>query len=292
MSHEYEIDESEYLVLLSDKASHFLYANEAYLRTSGYSWDELKGTITARMLHRDTPLQVQHDMTRTVRAKRPWTGIIKNQRKNGDYYWVRLNFSPLFSRGEFAGSLLVHSKATREEIVRHEAMYRRMRDDKTLILSNGEAVRDNIVGRTLNRIRNRGLFSRVWGSIAVINAAALICLLAVAGSSPASWFSWTAFLACTMVLGTHLSRSIVTPLREALRLANRVAAGDLGTKGNSTRADEIGELIRAVTQMSMNMRATVLDVRQNVYQMQGATELKTSQFADAIIENMRAEVRA
>jgi len=26
--------------------------------------------------------------------------------------------------------------------------------------------------------------------------------------------------------------------------------------------------------------------------MQGATELKTSQFADAIIENMRAEVRA
>jgi aerotaxis receptor len=86
MSKEYEIDDSEFLVLLSDKASHFMYANEAYLQASGFSWDELKGTITAGMLHKDTPLQVSLDMVKTLRAKQPWTGIIKNQRKNGDYY--------------------------------------------------------------------------------------------------------------------------------------------------------------------------------------------------------------
>jgi len=271
MSHEYEIDESEFLVLLADKASQFLYANDAYLKVSGYSWDELQGTITARMLHKDTPLQVQHDMTRTVRAKQPWTGIIKNQRKNGDYYWVRLNFAPLFSQGAFAGSLLVHSKATHEEIARHEAMYRRMRDDKSLMLSNGEAVRDNFLGRALDRIRNRGLSTRLWLSMSVIDLVGLIGLLAIAGSTPATWFGWVTLAACTTLLGAHLSRSIVAPLREALRLANRVAAGDLGTQGNSARPDEIGALIRAVTQMSMNMRATVLDVRQSVYQMKEAT---------------------
>ena len=170
MSHEYEIDASEFLVLLSDKASNFIYANATYLKASGYSWEELRGTITARMMHKDTPMQVQLDMIRTLRAKRPWTGIIKNQRKNGDYYWLRLNISPLYSQGAFAGSLLVHSKPTREEIARYQPMYRAMREDKTLILSHGAAIRDNFVGRTLDRIRNRGLTTRIWGTMAILNA--------------------------------------------------------------------------------------------------------------------------
>ena len=98
-------------------------------------------------------MQVQLDMIRTLRAKRPWTGIIKNQRKNGDYYWLRLNISPLYSRGAFAGSLLVHSKPTREEIARYEPMYRAMREDATWVAwaarSTALSVR-NLVGRTID----------------------------------------------------------------------------------------------------------------------------------------------
>jgi hypothetical protein len=56
------------------------------------------------------------DMVVTIRGKQPWTGIIKNRRKNGDYYWLRLNISPVFVKGKYVGSLMVHSKPTREEI--------------------------------------------------------------------------------------------------------------------------------------------------------------------------------
>jgi len=129
---DYEIGDSDFLVLLSDKASQFLYANPAYLEASGYSWQELAGTPTARMVHKDTPFQVSHDMVRTLRGQQPWTGVIKNQRKDGRAYWVRLNMSPLFSQGAYAGALLVHSKPTREEIERHAAMYGRMRTGRSV----------------------------------------------------------------------------------------------------------------------------------------------------------------
>jgi len=269
---DYEIGDSDFLVLLSDKASQFLYANPAYLEASGYSWQELAGTPTARMVHKDTPFQVSHDMVRTLRAQQPWTGVIKNQRKDGRAYWVRLNMSPLFSQGAYAGALLVHSKPTREEIERHAAMYGRMRDDKTLALSHGHAIRDTLLGKTLDRIRNRGLTARIWGTMALLNIAALLGLLLAAGSLSSVWMPAAAFLGCSLALGVRLSRTIVTPLRSAVRMANRIAAGDLGAhRSHGNGSDEIGALVRALTQMSMNLRATVLDVRSGTRVIQDAT---------------------
>jgi aerotaxis receptor len=268
---DYEIGESDFLVLLSDKASQFLYANPAYLEACGYSWEELCGTPTARMVHKDTPFQVSHDMVRTLRAQQPWTGVIKNQRKDGRAYWVRLNMSPLFSQGAFAGALLVHSKPTSEEIVRHEAMYRRMREDNTLLLSHGRAIGNTRLSRTLDKIRNRGLNARIWGSMVSLNVAALTGLLLVAGSTAPAWIAAAVFLACTLFLGVHLSRTIVTPLRAAVSMANRIAAGDLGASHSQRNSNgEIGSLVRALTQMSMNLRATVLDVRSGTRVIQEA----------------------
>lgn len=272
MSREFEISDSEFLVLVADKASHFLYANPAYLQASGYEWDELKGTVTARMLHKDTPMQVSHDMVKTLRSQQPWTGLIKNQRKNGDYLWLRLNISPLYSNGAFAGSLLVHTKPSRSEIQTYEAMYQRLRADKTLLFSHGRTISNTVVGRLSDRIRNRGLGSRIWGSMVAIDIVAFATLLAVGGQGTMLWVALAAIFAVTAILGARLTSSIVEPLRDAVRMANRMAAGDLGSESRSARSDEIGSLIRALTQMNMNLRATVLDVRGGVSLMQTATE--------------------
>ena len=48
-------------------------------------------------------------------------------------------------------------------------------------------------------------------------------------------------------------------------------AGDLGSQMSSNRSDEVGAVIRALTQMSLNMRATVIDVRDGVGLMKRAT---------------------
>jgi aerotaxis receptor len=274
-SREYEIGDSTILVLLGDKLGNFVYANPAYLEASGYAWEELKGTIAANMVHTDTPKQVMDDMAVTIRRKQPWSGIIMNRRKNGEYYWLRLNIMPLWVQGKFAGSLMVHSKVPRDEIAKIAPLYRLMREggDKRLAMRFGRVVRTSAWGRTVEAIRSLGLNGHIWGAVSAVNLSGLACGWAIASdiASVSLWSALAAFLACTSAVGWYLSHSMVKPLREAVSLANQIAACDLGSQMTSTRSDEIGSMIRALTQMTMNMRATVSDVRDSAYLIQKMT---------------------
>jgi aerotaxis receptor len=272
---EHVIDDADLLVLRGDQTGAFLYANRAYLEASGYEWSELKGTQSAKMLHKDNPPQVMMDMVSTIRGKQPWTGIIKNRRKNGDYYWLRLNISPVFSQGKYAGSLMVHSRPSREEIAHIEPLYKLMLDGdhKHLMLRHGRVFTANALGKALLWARELGLKGRIWSAMAAINVVSIAGMLATsAGAGNLSfWVAAASVLGLSWAIGVYLHRSIVLPLRDTARFANQIAAGDLGSQMVSNRSDEIGTLIRALSQMSVNMRATVLDVRDGASLMQRAT---------------------
>jgi aerotaxis receptor len=274
-SREYEIGANEFLVLVSDKAGNFVYANPAYCRASGFAWDELKGTIMSRMMDKDTPVQVSMDMTYTIKGKRPWTGIIKNKRKNGDYYWLRLNLSPIFTANNaYAGGLLVHSKATREEIAHYEPLYRQMTSGqgKDLLLRHGKVYRLNLLGKAQLFLHGLGLRGKVWGAALSAACVGIACVLGVAHKLDAQvWMSIAVMLAACGAIGKFLGNAIVAPIRQSIRVANDIAAGNLSTQLESSRTDEVGELMRALNQMNMNMRATVVDVRDGVGVMQRAT---------------------
>jgi aerotaxis receptor len=274
-SEEYEIDGSKTLVLLGDKAGNFVYANPAYLEASGYNWEELKGTVAANMVHTDTPKQVMDDMGITIRRKQPWSGIIKNRRKNGDYYWLRLNIMPLWVQGKFAGSLMVQSKVPREEIAEITPRYKRMCEgsDKRLVMRFGRVVRKNLLSNIIEAVRSLGLNGHIWAAIGAVDVVGLACALAFVPDigSASFWGVLAAFVTSTSAAGIYLSRSIVTPLRDAVRFANQIAACDLGSQMTSTRSDEIGAMIRALTQMTMNMRATVSDMRDSANMIQKMT---------------------
>jgi aerotaxis receptor len=269
------IGESEILVLLADKANNFVYANSAYCAVSGYSWEELKGTPADQKLHPDIPKQVMKDMLATLRTRQPWTGIVKNSCKNGDYYWLRLNIMPLYAQNRYAGSLMVHSRLSREEVREAEQLYKALREgkDKRLVIRFGRVVRMNAWSKVIDAAQRLGLKGRIFATVGAIDLGALLFGLAVTDNAASGTF-WSAFAglaALSSVLAAYLSHSMVKPLREAVSLANQIAACDLGSQMTSTRSDEIGSMIRALTQMTMNMRATVSDVRDSAYLIQKMT---------------------
>lgn len=271
----YEINDSELLVLLADKAGRFVYANPAYAEASGCDWTELKGTEAGKQMHADNPPQVLADMTVTLRGGQPWTGIIKNRRRNGDFYWVRLNISPLYAKGKYAGALMVHSKATHEEIATFEPLYRMMREgaNRNLALRHGKVFRANALGKAIAYLRSFGLNGTIFSAAVSSAMIGIGCLSAVTPSvaSPGFWLASAVLAAGIGATSLFLSQSIVKPLRNSVRFANKTAAGDLDATMTSTREDEVGALIRALSQMSINMRATVLDVRDGVSLMTQAT---------------------
>jgi aerotaxis receptor len=273
-NNEYEIDANELPVLVSDMPGRFVYANDAYLKASGYSWAELKGSITTAALHPDMPRQVMDDMIEAIKIGVPWSGLIKSRRKNGDYYWLRLNLCPIYARNEYAGGLLVHSKPTRAEIAQCEPLYRSLRSgaDKKLRVHLGQTYRATLVGRTLHAIRSAGLRGQVWFAFLTTGTAALIGLLsAVPQRGMSFWLALIGVLTVNTSVGIYLARSIIVPLRRAVRSANRIAAGNLVSIETSNRNNEIGALLRALGQMTMNMRATVADVRTGLATMKNAT---------------------
>jgi aerotaxis receptor len=273
-AHEYEIGDNEFLVLVSDRAGNFVYANPTYCKASGYSLSELKGTLASKMLHPDLPPQVVQDMTVTLTSKQPWTGIIKNQRKNGDYYWLRLNISPIYIEGnQYAGALMVHSKVSRDEIAIFDSMYKLMRSgaNRNLTLHHGKPLRMNLWGKAVLLMRRFGLNALVWGTSIGMVVAGFAAIAAVSNNALPLWTALTGFAVIAAGLGMHLSSALVKPLRKAVRFANDIAAGSLGAQMHSTRSDEIGDVVRALAQMNMNMRATVADVRDGVGVMRQAT---------------------
>lgn len=49
------------------------------------------------------------DMWATLKAGRPWVGMVKNRCKNGDHYWVEAHATPVFEQGKVAGYMSVHA---------------------------------------------------------------------------------------------------------------------------------------------------------------------------------------
>jgi methyl-accepting chemotaxis protein len=75
-----------------------------------------------------------------------------------------------------------------------------------------------------------------------------------------------------MVAGTAwMVRSIRSPLREAVALADSIAAGDLSQRRTVTRGDEMGDLIRALLAMSQALSRTVGQVRVSADSIQTAS---------------------
>lgn len=93
----------------------------------------------------------------TLQQGHPWTGIVKNRRKNGDHYWVQANATPVMERGQVIGYMSVRTKPRREQIESAEALYERMRADAQsdhpgIALARGEVVRTGWRGQFQARL--------------------------------------------------------------------------------------------------------------------------------------------
>jgi methyl-accepting chemotaxis protein len=69
-----------------------------------------------------------------------------------------------------------------------------------------------------------------------------------------------------------IAGQIVKPLRKALSVANRIAEGDLSHDIQTRRKDELGQLQRSMTQMTLNLRELIGSISDNARQIASAAE--------------------
>jgi len=136
------LPEDEFIYSRTDLKGVVEEANEAFCAVSGFTRDELVGRNHNMVRHPDMPPAAFEDLWRDLKNGRPWRGIVKNRRKDGGYYWVVANVSPVRENGRIIGYQSVRSRPTREEIAAADAAYRRIREgDKSLYVEHGRAVK-------------------------------------------------------------------------------------------------------------------------------------------------------
>ncbi|MBE0469829.1 MAG: PAS domain-containing protein [Methyloprofundus sp.] len=108
-NNEYLVPEGQTLVSKTDLAGTILECNDAFEAASGYSRSELIGQPHNMIRHPDVPPAVFADMWADLKQGIPWTQLVKNRRKDGGYYWVKANATPVYKDGEVVGYMSVRT---------------------------------------------------------------------------------------------------------------------------------------------------------------------------------------
>ncbi|WP_044414014.1 methyl-accepting chemotaxis protein [Thiomicrospira microaerophila] len=112
---EYKVLEGQTLVSKTDLTGTILECNDAFEAASGYTRAELIGQPHNMIRHPDVPPAVFADMWADLKNGIPWTQCVKNRRKDGGYYWVRANATPIYKNGEITGYMSVRTSITEAE---------------------------------------------------------------------------------------------------------------------------------------------------------------------------------
>lgn len=88
-THEWYFSSNQYILSETDDKGIIIYANDTFCEIAGYKIDELVGEPHNIVRHPDMPRIAFKGLWDDIRSKGFWSGIVKNLRKDGGFYWVQ-----------------------------------------------------------------------------------------------------------------------------------------------------------------------------------------------------------
>ncbi|TBU93541.1 methyl-accepting chemotaxis protein [Stutzerimonas kirkiae] len=130
--HEYSFPDQQRLISTTNLKGQISYCNDIFAEVSGFTRAELINAPHNLIRHPDVPPAVFAHMWQTLQQGKPWMGIVKNRRKNGDYYWVNAYVTPILDgQREITGYESVRTRPTEEQVRRARELYARLNAGKS-----------------------------------------------------------------------------------------------------------------------------------------------------------------
>ncbi|HEX8606586.1 MAG TPA: PAS domain-containing protein, partial [Pseudoduganella sp.] len=150
-SQEVLLEEGQTIVSTTDLQGNITYANPYFIRVSGFTEEELIGAPQNILRHPDMPAEAFADLWHTIRKGYPWTGMVKNRCKNGDFYWVLANITPVIENGTPVGYMSVRTCPSRDMVAQAATAYAAFKAGHAQgrRISRGEVVADGPLQRLL-----------------------------------------------------------------------------------------------------------------------------------------------
>ena len=233
------------------------YCNEDFIEISGFTEKELIGKNHNIVRHPDMPPAAFADLWRTIKAGRPWNGLVKNRAKNGDHYWVEANVIPILKNGKVVEYMSVRTKPSRAMIDKAEALYARM--------NSGEKLpRSSLAKRLSRRLQNIQLTTKI--SLGMATAIIVQIIVDAIFSHGITWNHLAVSFAIGMASVTALSLLLKKLLKKRLddisRKLRQMSSGEyfdwIALDGN----DEIGRLKEMLKMTQVRLGFDVMDSKE------------------------------
>jgi len=278
------LPEGIFIYSRTDLKGRITVANEAFAEISGYSVEEMLGEPHNIVRHPDMPRDAFADMWISLKAGRPWQGIVKNRRKDGGFYWVIANASPVRENGVVVGYQSIRYRPSREQITAATEAYRRIRSgDCSLKIEEGQAVPALPVWR-----------EKLLSVELQLSIASLATLLAVLAGFVGLWrgqgslairIFLEVFLGASACVALYMLLHYVPQLAADLKgiedyLDSMLSSGNLKSRLKMERLDRIGKIGSKTGLLSGWMQATIQAIGDAVHHLQRVAEEVSSGVAE------------
>ena len=268
---EREVQEGAFVVSMTDPRGLITYANDEFVRLSGFSRDELLGQPHNLVRHPDIPAAIFKDLWDTVQAGRPWYGIVKNRCKDGSFYWVDANITPILAGREITGFVSIRSRPTRSQVATADRLYRGMNAGASLAELTRKA-RVPLGGLSLARRLQAAV---LLPTALLVVAGALALTRLPAGSAglllPALGVPLALLLGCTWAFQRGLEAELGGDPGQAAQLVRRIAEGDLRTE-TALRPGDQDSLLAQLQTMQSHLKGMVNRVRFDAERVQDGAQ--------------------
>jgi len=266
---EIEMRDDSILVSTTNLKGIITEVNPDFVAISGFSEQELLGKNHNLVRHPDMPEAAFKDLWDTVKTGRPWIGQVKNRCKNGDYYWVTANVSPVTEHGRITGYISVRHKPNRREI-----------DAATQLYSQVNMGKADLKPGLLRRIArvcwiNRSMTQRLFGLMSLIGVTMATMAygftqMITAGASAESLISTlnygvaASFIAAVTVLSLFVRKDVLPGIGAVANALKEITEGDFKSDINIRRGDELGDVLRVSKVLQIRQGYMLNDARQQL----------------------------
>jgi PAS domain S-box-containing protein len=123
--------DNEFIVSMTDTKGVITYANDVFLRITGYKETEILGQQHNIIRHPDMPRCVFKFLWDTISSGNEVLAYVINKTKCGDYYWVFAHVTPTYNnQGQIIGYFSSRRSTTKQVILAVEELYKSLREEE------------------------------------------------------------------------------------------------------------------------------------------------------------------
>ncbi|MFW0693676.1 EAL domain-containing protein [Aliarcobacter butzleri] len=123
------------IISTSDLKGNITYVNDKFCEVSLYAYEEVIGKPHS-IVRGEEDDGIFQQLWETIKNKKVWYGVLKNRKKNGEFYWVNINIRPILNeKDEIIEYIAIRHEIT-DLVLKTEELKRNLRLDSLTNIGN------------------------------------------------------------------------------------------------------------------------------------------------------------